>query len=146
MNKNWNTDKIKDQKGKIVIVTGGNRGLGFEIGFQLAKKNATLIIACRSKSKGEKAIQRLEQKLGGEIDAVVIPLDLTDLSSIQKFASDFTSKYQRLDILVNNAAVVSLKERQVTATGLEMHMATNHYGNFALTGLLYPYIKEDTQC
>ncbi len=138
---NWNTQHIPDQTGKVAIITGGNRGLGFEISLQLAKKNATLIIACRSAQKGKEAVEKIKQQLHKNIDAVIIPLDLTDLKSIHSFASIFNQTYSRLDILINNAAVVNLKDRTITPTGLEMHMATNHYGHFALTGLLYPVLK-----
>lgn len=142
MDKNWNINKIPNQKDKVVIITGGNRGLGFEISLQLAKKNAKIIIACRNKSKGEQAIKRIEKELGKSIDASVIPLDLSDLNSIQSFVSNFKKQYSQLDILINNAGVVSLKERQVTKDGIEMHLATNHLGHFALTGLLLPQIKK----
>jgi NAD(P)-dependent dehydrogenase (short-subunit alcohol dehydrogenase family) len=139
--KNWSTDQIPNQKGKIAIITGGNTGLGFEISKQLAKRGATVIIACRTSSKGENAIQQIEATLKRPIKASVIPLDLTKIESIKNFAQKFKEKYSKLDLLINNAGVVNLAEKMTTAEGLEMHMATNHLGHFALTGLLYEVIK-----
>ena len=72
----------------------------------------------------------------------VISLDLTDLNSIRRFADKFLDKFQRLDILMNNAGVVNLENLQTTADGHEMHMATNHYGHFALTGHLFDAIAK----
>ncbi len=142
MNKRWNADQITNQKGKVIIITGGNRGLGYEICLQLAKKNATIIIACRTELKGKQAIQKIEQELDKKIDARVIPIDLVNLNSVKEFAINFKKEYSRLHVLINNAAVVSLKEKTINSTGLEMHMATNHYGHFALTNLLYPILKK----
>lgn len=138
---NWNTDKIPNLKGKVAIVTGGNTGLGFEICKQLAVKNAKVIIACRTISKGEKALMDIEKQLDKHVEGNVIELDLTSMNSIRKFVGQFKSKYNTLDLLINNAAVINLKEKAVTADGLEMHMATNHFGHFALTGLLFDVIK-----
>lgn len=68
-------------------------------------------------------------------------LDLSDLGSVRKFALDFKQKYNRLDILINNAAVMAIKSREMTKDGLEMQMATNHFGHFLLTNLLLEMIK-----
>lgn len=139
---NWSTDRIPNLNGKIAVITGGNIGLGYQISLELAKKGAQIVIACRTKSKGYSAIEKIEGILKKKINAEVIPLDLTDLESIHQFASEFGEKYTKLDLLINNAGVVNLKDREETRSGLEMHMATNHYGHFALTGLLMPFIKK----
>lgn len=141
---NWSTKQIPDQTGKIAIITGGNTGLGYQISLELARKNATIVIACRTIDKGISAINNIEKTLGVKIQARVIRLDLTDSNSIEKFVDEFKRNYERLDILVNNAGVVSLKERQVTKDGIEMHLATNHLGHFSLTGLLLPIIKKSS--
>ncbi|UTW61265.1 SDR family NAD(P)-dependent oxidoreductase [bacterium SCSIO 12741] len=138
--KNWTSEDIPIQEGKIALITGGNIGLGYEIGLQLAKKGATIVIACRTVSKGEQALAQMEKSLGSKIHGDVIALDLTNLDSIHSCAQTFISKYTRLDLLINNAGVVNLKERMTTPQGTEMHLATNHYGHFALTGLLYPIL------
>jgi NAD(P)-dependent dehydrogenase (short-subunit alcohol dehydrogenase family) len=138
--KNWNTDHIPNQKGRVAIITGGNAGLGYEIALQLAKKGATVIVACRSIEKGRLAVKNMEKQANASLDAKVIALDLTSMEVIRAFVTEFKEKHDRLDLLINNAGVVNLKERAVTAAGLEMHMATNHLGHFALTGLLYDMI------
>jgi NAD(P)-dependent dehydrogenase (short-subunit alcohol dehydrogenase family) len=138
---NWNTDKIPNLKGKVAIVTGGNTGLGFEISKQLAAKNAKVVIACRTISKGEQAFRNIEKYLNNGVEGSVIELDLTNIDSIRNFVTEFKNDYNKLDLLINNAAVVNLKEKAVTKDGLEMHMATNHFGHFALTGLLFDVIK-----
>ena len=143
--KHWKSEHIPNQKGKIAIVTGGNTGLGYEIALQLAKKKTTVIIACRTPEKGEQAIKRIEQTLERSIEARVIPLDLAHIDSIKAFAKTFKEQYSSLHLLINNAGVVNLKEKASTSTGLEMHMATNHFGHFALTGLLYDLIKNTPQ-
>lgn len=138
----WTTDNIPNLNGKIAVITGGNTGLGFQISLELARKNATIVIACRSIRKGHDAIDKIEKAINKKITATVISLDLTDMSSVHQFAIEFSKYYSKLDILVNNAGVVSLRERQLTKSGVEMHMATNHLGHFALVGLLLPQIKK----
>ncbi|MDR6237180.1 oxidoreductase [Aureibacter tunicatorum] len=139
-NKKWDTSLMPDLSGKVAVITGGNAGLGYEISLQLAKRNAEIVIACRTESKGFDAIKRIEGAIGRKIEAEVIRLDLSDFDSVRAFAEEFKSRHEQLDLLINNAGVVNLKEREETASGLEMHMATNHYGHFLLTGLLYPFI------
>ena len=134
---NWTADQIPNQNGKIVIVTGGNTGLGYQMSLELANKNAHVVIACRSVSKGNKAIQHIKDTLKKNVSLETIPLDLTDLTSIKAFADVFLKKHNQLNILINNAGVVNLKNRQESGSGIEMHMATNHFGHFALTGYLF---------
>jgi NAD(P)-dependent dehydrogenase (short-subunit alcohol dehydrogenase family) len=140
--KKWTANQIPDLKNKTALITGGNIGLGYQITLELARKNAAVVIACRTISKGEAAIEKMEQELDKKIKASVIALDLTDIMSVQDCAITFAEKHQQLNLLINNAGVVNLKTKQSTATGLEMHMATNHLGHFALTGLLYPIIAK----
>lgn len=128
---------IPDLTGKTAIVTGGNVGLGFKSTLELSRKGAEVIIACRSAEKGEAAIARIKTELPAA-RLQVITLDLLDRNSIRRFADQFQQRHTRLDILMNNAGVVNLPELQHTPEGWEMHMATNHLGHFALTGVLAP--------
>lgn len=137
----WSSEQMPDQKDQIAIVTGGNIGLGYQIAYELAKKGAHVVIACRKPEKGHEAIGRIEQELNRRISADVIQLDLTDLNSVHAFAEEFSKRHSKLDLLINNAGVVNLINRQETTNGLEMHMATNHYGHFALTGLLLSQLR-----
>jgi NAD(P)-dependent dehydrogenase (short-subunit alcohol dehydrogenase family) len=120
-------------------VTGGNVGLGFRSVLELARNGARVVIACRSIDKGNAAIKRVLSELpAARLDTVA--LDLTDPASIERFAGIVSDRTDRLDILLNNAGVVSLESLQRTPAGHEMHMATNHYGHFLLTGRLFPLL------
>ncbi len=135
----WTLADIPDLTGKQAIVTGGNVGLGFRSALELAKAGAGVVIGCRRPEAGIAAIARIEaQVLGAQVDC--IPLDLLDSDSIQSFADEFGARFARLDILLNNAAVVNLPTLQHTDDGHEMHMATNHYGHFALTKRMFPLL------
>ncbi|MCL3779015.1 SDR family NAD(P)-dependent oxidoreductase [Prolixibacteraceae bacterium JC049] len=138
--KKWDVHLMPDLTGKIVIVTGGNTGLGFQSCLELARKNATVIIACRTIAKGELAVTEIRDKIGAEAKLNVMQLDLSDYDSIKSFADGFKAKYQQLHILMNNAGVVNQKEKGTTRDGSETHMGTNHFGHFALTGHLIPLL------
>jgi len=139
MSNRWTQNDIPDQQGKLVIVTGGNSGIGYEAGLALAGKNAQMILAVRSVKKGEEAAKAIRQR-HPQSQVTVTALDLADLKSIRTFAESFLAKHDRLDILINNAGVMALPARK-TVDGFEMQFGTNHLGHFALTGLLLPAIK-----
>jgi NAD(P)-dependent dehydrogenase (short-subunit alcohol dehydrogenase family) len=106
MTSNWTAKNIPDLTGKITIVTGANRGIGYATARALARKGARVILACRNKDKGEAAVRQIAQEYP-EAKAVFIQLDLSDLASARRFVDEFTSHYDRLDILINNAAIMS---------------------------------------
>jgi NAD(P)-dependent dehydrogenase (short-subunit alcohol dehydrogenase family) len=134
---NWTKENIPDLTGKVIIVTGGNSGLGYESVKAFAKKGAEVILASRSFEKGEAA-----KKAIGEIkgNISVLPLDLMDFYSIKNFTEKFHQKYKRLDVLLNNAGIMTTPYF-LTKDGLEAQMGTNHFGHFALTGLLFNLLK-----
>ena len=133
MKKKWNVSDIPDQSGKMVIITGANRGLGFAATRILAMKGAHIIMACRNMEKAEVAKDLiLEEYPNSSLE--IILLDLADLSSIKKFALVYSQKFQRLDILLNNAGAIMVP-RQETVDGFELQFGVNHLGHFALTGL-----------
>ena len=133
-NNKWTTENIPDQTGKIVIVTGANSGIGYELARALALKGATVLMACRSLDKGEHALAKIQaENPSGEV--ILKQLDLADLTSVKSFTTTFQVEYHQLDLLINNAGVMAVPYRQ-TADGFEMHFGTNHLGHFALTGLL----------
>jgi len=132
----WKLADIPDLTGNVAIVTGGNVGLGFRSALELCRKGAEVVIACRRPDAGQAAIERIRRDVPGA-SVRCSPMDLTDFASVQGFAEAFRRDYTRLDILLNNAGVVNLEELRHTADGHEMHMATNHYGHFALTGQLF---------
>jgi len=136
-NEKWTTANIPDLTGKIIIVTGGNSGLGYESVKAFAEKGAEVIMASRSIEKGE-AAKKTIGAVKGEI--VVMQLDLMDFASIKSFADNISKKYTRLDVLLNNAGIMTTPYF-LTKDGLEAQNGTNHFGHFALTGQLFELIK-----
>lgn len=134
----WTVNNIPDQLGKVVIVTGGNSGIGYEAALALAAKKAQVILAVRSVEKGEAALSEIRHQYPSAV-VEVMRLDLSDLSSVRQFAADFQQRFKTLAILINNAGVMALPYYK-TADGFEMQFGTNHLGHFALTGLLLPMI------
>lgn len=137
--KNWTIKDIPNLKGKTIIVTGGNSGLGYEAVKAYARKNATVIMACRSVSKGEIARKQIVD-ITSKSHIIVLELDLTDLNSIQNFATKFKESHTSLDILLNNAGIMMVPYG-LTKDGFENQLGTNHLGHFALTGLLLDVLK-----
>jgi retinol dehydrogenase-13 len=119
---------------KIVIVTGANSGMGLATTIELAKLGAHVIMACRSRERGLQALAEAMKQSGSNRIELMI-LDLSSLASIHSFAQTFKAKHDRLDVLINNAGVVSLK-RGTTKDGFELTMGVNHLGHFLLTNLL----------
>jgi NAD(P)-dependent dehydrogenase (short-subunit alcohol dehydrogenase family) len=136
MTNKWTQNDIPDQQGKLIIVTGGNSGIGYEAAMALAGRNAHVILAVRSMDKGEEAAREIRQR-HPQAQVTVMTLDLADLKSVRAFAGSFLASHDRLDILINNAGVMALPARK-TVDGFEMQFGTNHLGHFALTGLLLP--------
>jgi len=134
----WN---IPSQKGKIIIVTGANSGIGFETAKMLAYQGAEVIMAVRNLCQGKLACEQIT-KIYGPLKLGIMELDLSDLNSVRKFSEEFHAKYSRLDVLINNAGVMWPKERMVTKQGFELQIGVNHMGHFALTGLLLDLIRK----
>ena len=134
MTQTWTAAQIPDLTGKTAIVTGANSGIGFEATRELARKGAQVVMASRNREKSEAAWQRIKDE---QPDASVelLQLDLANLDSVRAFAAEFVQRDTPLDLLINNAGVMAIPHRQ-TADGFEMQLGTNHFGHFALTGLL----------
>eukprot|EP00091_Calanus_sinicus_P008815 TRINITY_DN21030_c0_g1_i1.p1 TRINITY_DN21030_c0_g1~~TRINITY_DN21030_c0_g1_i1.p1 ORF type:complete len:200 (-),score=45.96 TRINITY_DN21030_c0_g1_i1:331-930(-) len=90
--------------GKLGIVTGGNTGIGLETARGLAERGARVILACRSKQRGEAAVTNIISSTGNK-SVIFMQLDLLDLKSVRKFADDVAKKEKKVDILINNAAM-----------------------------------------
>lgn len=125
--------------GRVAVVTGANSGLGLETAIGLAQAGATTVMACRNPAKAELAIAEARRR-APQAQIEVMALDLADLASIRRFAEGFGARHARLDILCNNAGVMTLPY-QKTRDGFEMLFGTNHLGHFALTGLLLPVLQ-----
>jgi NAD(P)-dependent dehydrogenase (short-subunit alcohol dehydrogenase family) len=135
----WTANDIPALAGKTAVVTGANSGLGYETSLELARHGAHVVLSCRDEARGTEALQRLRTELP-QVSAELSLLDLADLASVRKFAEAYAGERDHLDILVDNAGVMALAERRLTADGFEMQFGTNHLGHFALTGLLLPQL------
>lgn len=140
-------ENLDDQSGRVIIVTGGYGGVGFELTKALYAKNATVYIAGRSVKKAAMAIADIEDEVprsDGRLE--FLKLDLGDLSSIKKTAEDFLKRERRLDVLVNNAGVMTpIDDGSTTEEGYELQMGTNCLGPFLLTKLLLPLLEKTAQ-
>ena len=125
----WTTADIPDQSGRTAVITGANTGLGFETAKALADKGARVVLAVRDADKGRQAAARI----GG--DVTVQELDLTSLASIRAASEELHTRFDSLDLLINNAGVMTTP-KATTKDGFELQFGTNHLGHFALTGLL----------
>jgi NAD(P)-dependent dehydrogenase (short-subunit alcohol dehydrogenase family) len=130
----WTTEQIPDQTGRTAIVTGANSGLGLVSARELARRGASVVLACRNAEKGAVALEAISRVAPGA-RLELAALDLGSLASVRAFAEQFRSTHDGLDLLLNNAGVMA-PPRQVTAEGFELQFGTNHLGHFALTGRL----------
>ncbi|XP_072317827.1 dehydrogenase/reductase SDR family member 13-like [Eucyclogobius newberryi] len=124
--------------GKTAIVTGSNTGIGKRTAVDLAKRGARVIMACRSRERGEAAAEDVRRESGSS-DVLFAPLDLASLKSVRDFAENFLQSEPRLDLLINNAGLYCGGRTQ---DGLGMMFGVNHLGHFLLTLLLLPRLKE----
>ena len=127
-------------KGKIVCITGGSGGIGMATARSLAEMGATVILAGRDETRGQEVARQLQKAIGsGEVYA--LPLDLASFASILHFAEAFQSRFPRLDVLINNAAVLT-SWFQTTPEGFEQQIGVNYIGHFLLTRELLPLLKK----
>lgn len=132
--------EIPSQSGRLAVVTGATGGLGYETALALAGAGAEVVLASRSDTKGADALARLRAAHPGA--AVRFErLDLASLDSVAAFAERLLAESRGIDLLVNNAGVMALPERQVTVDGFERQLATNYLGHFALTARLLPLLR-----
>ncbi|QJC50917.1 SDR family oxidoreductase [Paenibacillus albicereus] len=122
----------------IMLVTGGNAGMGLETVIGLARSGAKVVLLSRDAGRGAAAREEALRRSGpGPADIELMTADLASLASIEAFAERFLVRYPRLDALVNNAGVVTIR-REETEDGFERMLGVNHLGHFALTGRLLP--------
>lgn len=130
----------QDLTGKRVVITGANSGIGIEAAKDLVQKGAEVVLAVRNEQKGTIAKEII---LSGNPkgSVLVMVLNLADLNSVREFAQSYKSRFDTLDILINNAGLM-VPPYQKTNDGFELQFGTNHLGHFALTGLLLPLLKK----
>lgn len=129
-------------EGKTILITGANSGIGKAAAVQLAALGANVILACRSRERGEKALLEIKEDTRSE-KVTLMQVDLSSQASIRQFAAEFLARHARLDVLIHNAANFdqSLQSAVLTADGVETIFATNHVGVFLLTHLLLDTLK-----
>lgn len=135
----WTVSDIPSQKGRSVIVTGTG-GLGYQDALALARAGADVIVAGRNADKGAEAVSSIEKGVP-RANIRFEMVDLASLSSIADFAGRLALKHKKLDLLINNAAVMMPPNRQETPDGFELQFATNYLGHFALTAHLMPLLR-----
>ncbi|KAH6676859.1 hypothetical protein F5X68DRAFT_245850 [Plectosphaerella plurivora] len=132
---------IPDLSGKVVLITGGNTGLGLETILQLSKHNPVHIyLAAGLEAKAKDAIAQVQDKVPRAPPISFIPLDLGSFLSIKAAAATFRVSSDRLDVLINNAGIMATPEG-LTEEGYEVQFGTNHMGPALRTNLLLPTLK-----
>jgi NAD(P)-dependent dehydrogenase (short-subunit alcohol dehydrogenase family) len=123
---------------KVALVTGANKGLGFEIARQLGEKGFTVVLAARDKAKAEAAAEELRAE---GLDAHALKLDVTNSADIAKLPSYFQEKFRGLDVLINNAGIAPEGQGGSRFDNLKATFETNLFGVFAVTEALLPLLK-----
>ncbi|MDA3867121.1 MAG: oxidoreductase [Salinivirgaceae bacterium] len=136
----FNINNISTQNGRIAIVTGANVGLGYETTLALAKTGMKVVMACRNLQKAQIATEEIRQQIASA-DLEVMQLDLSSLKSVREFAETYIDRYDRLDLLINNAGIM-IPPFTKTGDGFESQMGVNYFSHFLLTNLLFPVIAK----
>ena len=125
---------------QIVLVTGATSGIGQVTATELAQMGAHVVILARNADKAAAAQQAIKAAAGHDRVDVLLA-DLADLTQVRRAAAEFSARYPRLDVLVNNAGLIFGAERQLSPDGHELGVATNHLGPFLLTSLLFEKLR-----
>ncbi len=134
----WTFSDIPSQQGRSAIVTGTG-GLGYETALALARAGGEVIIAGRNPAKGAAAVSKIKAE-APRASIAFERLDLASLASVEDFAGRMTTARTHVDLLVNNAGVMTPPTRQTTSDGFELQFGTNYLGHFALTARLLPLL------
>jgi len=140
----WTTADIPPSNGKTAVITGATGGLGYETALALAGAGAGVTLTGRNEAKGRHALQAIRGQFPNA-EIAYENLDLANLASVADFAKRYAAAHASLDLLINNAGVMALPERQTTADGFEMQFGTNYLGHYALTAHLLPLLRRGNQ-
>ncbi len=124
-----------------MLVTGATSGIGEVTARELARQGAHVIILARNRQKAERTQQEIKAVTGNQQVDIVLA-DLSVMQQVRDVAAEIHAKYPRLDVLVNNAGLMFGNERELSADGYEMTLATNHLGPFLLTSLLLDLLQK----
>jgi NAD(P)-dependent dehydrogenase (short-subunit alcohol dehydrogenase family) len=133
----WSLDEMPDQAGRSVLITGATGGLGHHVGLELARRGARVVLCARNKDKLDATAREIRESVP-DADVRQLLVDLSDLGNV-RVAAVRAAELGPIDVLVNNAGVMATPEQR-TIDGLDLQMATNHFGHFLLTGLLLPQL------
>ncbi len=131
---------MRDLAEETILVTGATDGLGKRVALELAGKGATVLLHGRSRERLEAALGEVRRKTGSK-ELRSYPADLSSLGAVRGLAEQVLSHEERLDVLINNAGVITL-ERQESEDGYELTFAVNYLAHFLLTGLLLPLLRD----
>ncbi|KUI09613.1 short-chain dehydrogenase [Mycolicibacterium acapulense] len=131
---------VPDLSGRLAVVTGANSGLGFGLARELSAAGADVVLAVRNHAKGEAAIAQIRQAVP-QASTRIAQLDLASLESVAVLGERLASEGRPIDILINNAGVMTPPQRQTTDDNFELQFGANHLGHFALTGHLLPLLR-----
>lgn len=131
---------VPDLRGRFAVVTGANSGLGFGLAKRLAAAGADVAMAIRNRAKGEQAIAEIRRQVP-QAKLTIKQLDLSSLQSVAALAEELAAEGRPIDILINNAGLMTPPHRQQTDDGFELQFGTNHLGHFALTGRLLSLLR-----
>ncbi|XP_062866611.1 dehydrogenase/reductase SDR family member on chromosome X [Trichomycterus rosablanca] len=140
LHKSFTLPVLPRQDGKVAIVTGGARGMGYETSRHLASLGARVVIAGNEEEEGLSAVKKIQRETGHD-KVEFMYLDLASLESVRQFVQGFKARALPLHILVNNAGVMLVPERR-TVDGFELHFGLNYLGHFLLTNLLLDLLRE----
>ena len=135
------TYEIPDQAGKLVVVTGASDGLGLQIATRLAVAGADLVLPVRNPHKGATAVERI-RAAAPRAQVTTADLDLASLTSVRALSDNLLADGRPVDILINNAGVMTPPTRHETQDGFELQFGTNFLGHFALTAGILPLLRE----
>ena len=127
-------------KGKVVLITGGTSGIGRATAIELARLGTTVVFTTRDQTRGEIAKKEIREVSGSE-NVQSIVCDLASFDSIRGCATEFRSRFPRLDVLINNAGTWDFKRRE-TVDGVERAFAVNFLAPFLLTNLMLDLLKQ----
>lgn len=140
LGRGWTVEQIPSQAGRRALVTGANSGIGFYTALELARKGARVLLGARDRTRGEAAVAKIRAMVpSAEIELLL--LDLSSLAAVREVAEKELARGEGLDLLINNAGVMTPKTREVTADGFEMQFGVNVLGHFALTAWLMPALE-----
>ncbi len=138
----WTENNIKNLENKVVLITGANSGIGFEKARLFAKHGSKVIMGVRSISRGNTAREEILKEFKDSV-IDVLEIDLNDFNSIDAFSEELHKKYDYLDIVVNNAGIMTTPY-QPTVQGFESQIGVNHMGHFYFTSKVLDLVKKST--